>query len=111
MKRPNKLIIYLPIESMKSDWVDWNNKSINDYYIRIPYWLARAYMRNNIKRVKCIFLDKVPCSNIQYKQEGNIEKNYFKSNWSNKVKKMRKLNHNYIKFKNIVMSGKLDKEE
>lgn len=98
MKRPKEMIVYLPIEQEKTEWVDWNGKPSYQYVVKIPYWFGRAYSRNNIKLLKCVFQDKVPCGYDRIKEEGDIEKKYFKENWIKKSRKMRKLNTNYIKF-------------
>jgi len=96
MKKPNKIIKWFHVEKKREElWVDFNGKPSHSYVIKIPYWLGRAY-RLGYKWVK-IEIDTTPKSMKQRIEEETKEyMKYFKENWSSKMTKMRKLNHNYM---------------
>ena len=97
MKRPKKIIEWYHTEELPSNFVDWNGKPTKDYIIRIPYWLARAYKRGRIPYVQLTFYDKSYSMNeMRKKSTHKLLNKFFKENYSKKVTKMRRLNHNYI---------------
>jgi len=97
MKKPEKIIKWFHVEKIPEElWVDFNGKSSHSYVIKIPYWLGRAYKLNR-RRVKIEIRTINPSMKNQMKEENHKEYwQYFKENWSNKITKMRKLNHNYL---------------
>lgn len=98
MKRPEKIVEWYPINECDSEFVDWNGRPSKDCYIRLPYWLARAYKRGRIPYVQVIFYDKSFSANERKKKSTHkLLNKFFKENYSKKVAKMRKLNHNYMK--------------
>ena len=98
MKRPDKIVKYFHVDKERDKlWVDFNGKPSHSYVIKLPYWLGRAY-RLGYKWVK-IEIDTTPKSMKQRIEEETKEyAQYFKENWSDKMNKMRKLNHNYLLF-------------
>jgi len=96
MKKPNKIVKWFHVETEPERiWVDYNGKPSHSYIIRLPYWLGRAYKLNR-RRVKIEILVNNPCIKDQMVEETKEYSQYFKENWSAKMTKMRKLNHNYI---------------
>ena len=97
MKRPNKIIKWFHVEAIREElWVDYNGKPSHSYVIKIPYWLGRAYKLNR-RRVKIEIRESNPSMKNQIKEETKEDYwKYFKENWSNKMNKMRKLNHGYM---------------
>lgn len=95
MKRPEKIVKWLHVDKKsRKPFVNHNGKPLFDYVIRLPYWIAQAYKPNNV-RVE--IREKTPCFSDRYdeeKQYGADE--YVKKNWSAKLSKLRKLNHNFI---------------
>ena len=100
MKRPKQIVTWLPVESRKTDWVDWNGKPTDEYYVKIPLWIVRAYrLHRKLLPVKITIKDTfTPMSRKSAEEKKSGLKRYFKENWLKKVIKMRKLNNNYIKF-------------
>ena len=98
MKRPDKIIKWFHVEREPEElWVDFNGKPSYSYVIKIPYWLGRAYKLGRVNRVKVEIRSDVSCMREQMGEENRKEYwQYFKENWSNKITKMRKLNHNYM---------------
>lgn len=98
MKRPDKIIKYLPVTVEKEEiWVDYNGKPSYSYYIKIPYWLARAYRLYMGSRLKVEITTDTKSFKQQQEEENHKEfQHYFKENWSQKITKMRKLNNNYM---------------
>lgn len=94
MKRPDKIIKWLHIDrKTREPFVDHNGKPLFDYSIEIPYWIAKAY-NPQYARVE---IRMQPLSFSLMAEEENPEaKEYFKANWSAKLSKMRKMNHNYL---------------
>jgi len=43
MKKPKRIIQWLQVESRDTEWVDWNKKPAREYYVKIPFWIVRAY--------------------------------------------------------------------
>ena len=117
MKRPNKAVIYLDVESKPSNHVDWNGKTTRDYFVRIPFWLVRAY-RLTRKKVRVSFVAK-GLSYQGYQEMNDNERlsrlrAYFRKNWYAKINKMRIRNHNYIsivKVEEIVKESPCEKCE
>lgn len=99
MKRPKKIVEWFSISSISktSDFVNWNGKPAKNYYIELPYWLARAYIRGRIPYIQVCFYDKSFSANERKKRSTyKLLNKFFKENYKRKVTKMRKLNHNYI---------------
>jgi len=98
MKRPDKIIKYLHVKKeLEKIWVDFNGKLRYSYSIEIPYWLGRAYKLRRSSRLKVEICEDKKSFKQQQEEENHKEfENYFKENWSNKMTKMRKLNHNYM---------------
>ena len=96
MKKPEKIIKWFHVETEPEElWIDHNGKPSRSYIIRIPYWVGRAYKLNR-KRVKIEIRESNPCMREQCEEETKEYLQYFKENWSSKMTKMRKLNHNYM---------------
>jgi len=96
MKRPDKIIKYFHVDKERDRiWVDFNGKPSHSYVIKIPYWLGRAY-RLGYKWVKIEIDTNGKSMNQMRKEETKEYSQYFKENWSDKMNKMRKLNHNYL---------------
>jgi len=111
MKRPKKIVEWYPISECDSEFVDWNGKPAKDYYIKLPYWLARAYKRGRIPYIQVIFYDKSFSANERKKKSTHkLLNKFFKENYSKKVTKMRKLNHNYMKVE-LIASQTSDSHE
>lgn len=100
MKKPDKIIRWFHVEKKKDDlWIDFNGKPSYSYTVHIPYWLGRAYKLGRVNQVKVEIRNDVPSMRDQENEETKEEYwKYFKENWSNKMTKMRKLNHNYLLF-------------
>jgi len=97
MKRPKKIVEWYPISESKNEFIDWNGIPAKDYYIKIPFWLARAYKRGRMPYVQVVFYDKSLTRNERKERSTHkLLNEFFKENYSKKVKKMRKLNHNYM---------------
>ena len=97
MKRPDKIIKYFPIQCEKEEiWVDYNGKPSYHYFIKIPYWIARAYRFYHGMRLKIeICVDKKSFKEQREEENHQDYERYFKENWAKKITKMRKLNNNY----------------
>ena len=106
MKRPKKLVKYFNIESKPSEWVDWNGKPTRDYFIRIPYWIVRAYRlhkKSPAFGLKLIISDQFKSMNIRKQEENrSVLRKYFTSNWTKKMTKMRKLNGNFLQIEEVI---------
>ena len=94
MKRPEKIVMWLPIKKDETEWVNHLGKPLYKYSIELPSWIGLAY---NPYAVKVEIRQKTPCF-LDRKKESNDEEtmSYVKSNWMRKLAKMRKLNHNYM---------------
>jgi len=94
MKRPEKIVMWVHADNEKSDFVNHLGKPLYNYTIKLPSWLGLAY---NPRDVKIEIRDKNPPFNERF-EDGNHEeiRAYVKANWSKKLTKMRKLNHNYM---------------
>ena len=94
MKRPDKVIKWLHVDrKLTEPFVDHNGKPLFDYFIQLPYWIAKAYNPRYAK----IEIRAQSLSFAAMTKEENPEANeYLKANWSAKLSKMRKMNHNYI---------------
>lgn len=93
MKRPDRMVLHEVVRVKKDGWVDFNGKEAVSYFIEIPYFIGRAYSLNH-KRVQVIVGDTLSLSEIN--EDRNLLHTYFKSNWREKIAKMRRLNHNYL---------------
>lgn len=95
MKKPDKIIKFLHVVCKPNEpFIDHNGKPLYDYFIEIPYWIAKAYKPWMVK----VEFSTTPFSIKQMREIENHEEadNYVKNNWSAKLTKMRKLNHNYM---------------
>jgi len=94
MKRPEKIIMWTHVNRKQSEWVNHLGKPKYDYSIELPSWIGLAY---NPWYAKIEIWNKPPAPIHRY-NAGNPDeiRAYFKSNWSEKVTKMRKLNHGYM---------------
>ena len=102
MKRPKQIIKYCHIESRPTEWVDWNGKPTRDYFIRIPYWLVRAYRlhkRSVSHPIKLIIREEFqPMTKMNKEEERSGFMKYFKANWSKKITTVvRKVTHMNMK--------------
>ena len=99
MKKPEKIVKWFHIEQEKEGiFVDHNGKPACKYFVRLPYWLCRAY---SVQYVKIEIRDDTPSYNGRRAEENNDEyQRYFEQNWRRKMDKMRKLNHGYILISN-----------
>ena len=96
MKRPEKIIKWFHVEKIPEEmWIDFNGKPSHSYVIKIPYWLGRAY-KLNCRRVKIEINGTGKSMKQMMDEETKGYMEYFKDNWSDKMTKMRKLNHNYM---------------
>jgi len=93
MKRPEKIVMWIHVNKVKSGFVNHLGKPLYDYTIKLPSWIGLAYKPWH---VKIEIWDKPPAPIDR--MNGNHEeiRAYVKANWSKKLTKMRKLNHNYI---------------
>lgn len=95
MQKPKIAIQWLYVEKEANEpYIDYNGKPLFKYFVSIPYWLIRAYRPVYVKV-------EIHCNLPSYKERLDEQKNpylmeYFKKNWSQKMRKMRKLNHNYL---------------
>lgn len=96
MKRPGKIIKWLPTESERNGvFVDYNGKPAYRYFVTIPYWLIRAFKKPSYVKVE--ISGKLPCFADRQKDEDHDNTMaYFSRNWHKKMAKMRKLNSNYL---------------
>jgi hypothetical protein len=95
MKRPEKIVKWLHVERKPNDpFLDHNGTPLFDYFIELPYWIAKAYHPFYVK----VEVRSTPISYADMMKEENKEEvdNYFKENWAKKLTDMRKLNHNYL---------------
>ena len=94
MKRPEKIVMWVHVDKEKTEWVNHLGKPLFKYSIMLPSWVGLAY---NPRDIKIEIRDKSPPYSERY-EDGNREEinAYIKSNWSKKLSKMRKLNHNYM---------------
>lgn len=92
--------MWLAVESNPTEWVDYNGKPMREHYVKIPYWIVRAYglQYYGIRRVKIEVFSERFSFNQMKKMETDIMP-YFRANWSKKVTKMRKLNRGYMRVK------------
>ena len=95
MKRPDKIILWLHVSKEETEFINHLGKPLYNYSIKLPTWAGLAYKPYN---VKVEIREKNPPYN-ERENETNMEeiRSYVKSNWSKKLTKMRKLNHNYMK--------------
>lgn len=100
MKRPEKLSIWLFIKKTKTEFVNHLGKPLYEYTIRLPSWIGLAY-RPMLARIE--IHENPPCY-LERVEETNDEeiRAYVKENWSKKLTKMRKLNHNYMQIFTLV---------
>jgi len=94
MKRPEKIVMWMHIDKEQSEYVNHLGKPLYNYTIKLPSWVGLAY---NPRDIKIEIRNKNPPFNERF-EDGNHEeiRAYVKSNWSKKLSKMRKLNHNYM---------------
>ncbi len=97
-KRPDKIIKYLCIQKKQDGiFVDNNNKQLMKYYIEIPYWIGKAFDRNANKYARVEISSKILSLNEMRLNENTFRsEEYFKKIWQPRLKKIRKLNHNFI---------------
>jgi hypothetical protein len=96
MKKPDKIIKYFHVDKEKDRiWVDFNGKPCYSYVIKLPYWLGRAY-KLGYKWVKIEIDTNGKSMKDRIAEETKEYRKYFDENWSKKMDKMRKLNHNYL---------------
>ncbi len=95
MKKPDKVVQWLHVSKEPYDpFVNHNGKPLFKYFIELPYWLVTAY---NPFMVKIEVNTEKLSYNERMKQTNHEEiDKYVKANWSKKLRKMRKINHNYI---------------
>lgn len=95
MKRPDKIILWSHVSTEETEFVNHLGKPLYKYYVKLPSWVGLAYKPHY---VKVEIRDNIPPYN-ERENETNMEeiRAYVKSNWSKKLTKMRKLNHNYMK--------------
>ena len=94
MKKPDEIIICLPVESKPSEFVRWDEKPLRDYFVKIPTWLSESYLKHGNILVTLKISNKKSW-NEMFKEENYRE--YVKKNWANKLTKMRKVNNGYMK--------------
>jgi len=94
MKRPDSVIMWLHVDKQKTDFVNHLEKPLYEYTIKLPSWIGLAYKPYHAK----IEIRENTPSIVDRKAETTHEEieAYVKSNWSKKLTKMRKLNHNYM---------------
>ena len=94
MKRPEKIAMWTHVDKEKSEYVNHLGKPLYNYSIKLPSWIGLAY---HPRDVKIEIRDKNPSFKDRF-EDGNHEeiRAYVKANWSKKLTKMRKLNHNYM---------------
>lgn len=95
MKRPDKVIQWLGVSREPHDpFLNHNGKPLFKYFIELPYWLIAAY---NPFMVKIEVNTEKLSYNERQKQTNHEEiDQYVKANWSKKLRKMRKVNNNYM---------------
>lgn len=99
MKKPDEIIICLPVESKQSEFVRWDGKPLRDYYLKIPTWLSESYLKHGS------FMVTLKVSNKKSMYEKFKEENYkdyVRSNWRSKLIKMRKINNDYMKVMSVI---------
>lgn len=94
MKKPDEIIMCLPVDSKPSEFVRWDGKPMRDYFINIPTWMSEAYIKHGVRLV-IVKVSYKKSLNEKFKEENYKE--YVRSNWSSKLTKMRKLNNGYTK--------------
>ena len=93
-KRPEKAVMWVHVDRQKTDFVNHLEKPLYDHIIKLPTWVGLAYKPYY---VKVEVREDLPCWNDRQKETNDEEiQAYVKSNWSKKLTKMRKLNHNYM---------------
>jgi hypothetical protein len=95
VKRPEKIIKWLHVDRKPHEpFVDHNGKPAFNYFIELPYWIAKAYNPQYAK----IEIRQKPLSYADMVKEENRDeaKKYLKENWSDKIAKMYKMNHGYL---------------
>jgi len=94
MKRPEKIVLWTHVNKEKTEWVNHLGKPLFKYSVELPSWIGLAYHPQDIK---IEIRDKNPSLKERF-EDGNREeiRAYVKANWSKKLTKMRKLNHNYM---------------
>jgi len=94
VKRPERVAMWLWVERQETPWVNHLGKPLYDYVVRLPTWVALAYRPWKVK----VEVRTHPPARVEAIAETNHEewKRYFRENWSGKMKKIRKLNHNYM---------------
>ena len=95
MKRPEKIIKWLPVEQNKNEpFIDHNGKPLFRYVIELPYWIAMAYKPRFAKvEIRAEFISFADREKDENKDESD---KYVKLNWSRKLTKLRKLNNNFM---------------
>ncbi len=102
IKQPKKFVKWLHVDKRKREpFVDYNGKPLYEYFVTLPYWIMRSLREPFYVRVE--IGKKHPC----YREMNEDEKakevfKYFKKHWSEKMGKMRKLNHNYMLVSTVV---------
>ena len=94
MKRPEKVIMWIYVDREKTEFVNHLGKPLYNHIIRLPSWIGLAYKPYYVK----IEIQEKPSCFKDRRNETNHDEieAYVKSNWSKKLTKMRKLNHNYM---------------
>jgi len=94
MKRPEKIVMWMHVAKEKTEFVNHRGKPLYNYSIKLPSWIGLAYHPWDAK----IEIREIPMAPRDRMSDGNHEeiRAYVKSNWSKKLTKMRKLNHNYM---------------
>ena len=94
MKRPEKIVMWMHVAKEKTEFVNHRGKPLYNYSIKLPSWIGLAYRPWDAK----IEIREIPMAPRDRMSDGNHEeiRAYVKSNWSKKLTKMRKLNHNYM---------------
>jgi len=102
MKQPKKVVKWLHVEKREREpFVDYNGKPLYEYFVTLPYWIIRSLREPFYVRVE--ISKKHPCYRDMKEDENSQEvSKYFKKHWSEKMGKMRKLNHNYMLIATVV---------
>jgi len=103
MKKPQKIVKWFSVNRKpKEPFVDHNGKPLYNYFIDLPYWIAKAYNPYYVK----VEISNCHLSYAERVSEENREEaeKYVKENWAKKLSKMRKINNNYILVSTMAVS-------
>jgi len=91
------------VKTEDTEWLDYNKTPAKRFYIEIPFWVGRAFRLGEHSKVLVTIPEKHKSIRDLYKRCSENRRKYFKENWSKKIRKMRKINHNYLEIERVII--------